>query len=275
MATIPDIKIDLSGLKSQFLGQITDQQINELTETCVNLVTQAVFTKWEALAKNELHATLPEYLHNLNIIDRGRFQKQIILTGTLPEMVESGASPFDLKEGFKKSQYVKYTIPVYNAKGKQVHAGGDWYLTIPFRQGVPGIVGQAGFANEMPKEIYALMVHRAANSPLTKGEIPSPYDIPQSRAAIYDKETGKVLYGEYRHKASIYEGLVKKSAAYNKVIQNTYHSFRRAGANSSPLSWIHRGIEARNLANKAVEQTDVEMIVENATYQFLDDILPN
>ena len=275
MATIPDINIDLSGLKSQFLGQISDQQINDLTETCVNLVAQAVFAKWEALARTELHSTLPEYLHNLNIVDKGIFKKQIILTGTVPEMVESGASPFDLKEGFKKSQYVKYTIPVYNAKGKQVHAGGDWYLTIPFRQGVPGIVGQAGFANEMPKEIYALMVHRAANSPLNKSEIPHPYDIPRSRAAIYDKETGRVLYGEYTHKASIYEGLVKKSAAYKKVIQNTYHSFRRAGANSSPLSWIHRGIEARDLAHKAVEQTDVEQIVENATYQFLDDILPN
>lgn len=275
MAAIPDINIDISGLKSQFLGQISDQQINDLTETCVQLVTQAIYAKWEALAKQELHSTLPEYLHNLNIVDKGRFSKQIILTGTLPEMVESGASPFDLKEGFKQSKYVKYTVPVYNARGKMVSPGGDWYLTIPFRQGTPGIVGQAGFANEMPQEIYAIMIHRAANSPLTKGEIPHPYDVPRSRAAIYDSESGKVLYGEYTHKASIYEGLVKKSAAYNKVIQNTYHSFRRAGANSDPLSWIHKGIKARDLAHKAVEQTDVEQIVENATLQFLDDILPD
>ena len=275
MAAIPPIEIDLTGLKSQFLGKISDQQISDLTETCVKLVTQAVYAKWEALAKQELHATLPEYLHNLNIIDKGRVSEQIILTGTLPEMVESGASPFDLKEHFKKSRYVKYTVPVYNAKGKQVSPGGDWYLTIPFRQGTPGIVGQAGFANEMPQEIYALMIHRAANSPLQKGEIPSPYDIPRSRAAIYDSKTGNLLYGEYRHKASIYEGLVKQSAAYNVAVQNTYHSFRRAGKNSDPLSWIHKGIVARNLASKAVEQTDVEQIVENATMQFLDDILPN
>lgn len=273
MATIPPINIDLSGLKSQFLGKITDQQINELTETCVQLVTKAIYANWESLAKRELGSTLPEYLRNLNIIDKGRFAKQIILTGTLPEMIESGASPFDLKEGFKHSKYVKYTVPVYNAKGKQVSQGGDWYLTIPFRQGTPGIVGQAGFSNEMPQEIYALMVHRAANSPLTKGEIPSPYDVPKSRAAIYEEQTGKLVYGEYKHKASIYEGLTKKSAAYGKTIQNTYRSFRRAGANSDALSWIHKGIQARDLARKAVEMTDVERIVENATYQFLDDIL--
>jgi len=275
MATIPDITIDLWGLKSQFLGNISDQQIIDLTETCVQVVTKAVFAKWEALAKQELHSTLPEYLHNLNIVDKGIFSKQIILTGTLPEMVESGASPFDMKDGFRKSPYVRFTVPVYNAKGKMVYPGGDWYLTIPFRQGTPGIVGQAGFANEMPQDIYDLMVHRAANSPLTKSEIPSPYDIPRSRAAIYDAQQEKVIYGEYVHKASIYEGLVKQSAAYGKAIQNTYHSFRRAGANSDPLAFIHRGIQARDLASKAVEQTNVEQIVENATYQFLDDILPN
>lgn len=273
MATIPPIEIDLNGLSGQF--GLTAQQIDELTETCVQLVTQAVYNEWESLAKQELHSTLPEYLHNLNIVDKGRFQKQIILTGELPEMVEEGASPFDLKEGFKQSKYVKYTLPVYNRKGKMVYKGGDWYLTIPFRQGTPGIVGQAGFANEMPKEIYALMVHRAANSPLTKAEIPSPYHIPQSRAAIYDESTGKLVYGEYRHKASIYEGLTKKSAAYGKTIQNIYKSFRRAGANSDPLSWIHKGIKARNLAPKAVERVNVEQIVENAVLQFLDDVLPN
>lgn len=273
MTNIPPIEIDLTGLKSQFPGQITDLQISELTETCVLLVTKAVFSKWEAIAKQELHSTLPEYLHNLNIVDKGRFQKQIILSGTLPEMVEEGASPFDLKYHFEKSSRVRYTVPKYNAKGKKVYNGGDWYLTVPFRHGTPGIVGQAGFSNEMPQEIYALMFKRAANVPLTKAEIPDEYAVPKSRAAIYDEDTGQLLYGEYRHKASIYEGLVKKSAAYNVAIQNTYHSFRRVSKNSDPLSWIHSGIEAHNLAKKAIEQTDVEQIVENATLQFLDDIL--
>lgn len=273
MAAIPSIDIDLNGLAGQF--GLSAQQIDQLTETCVNLVTQAIYAKWEALAKQELHSTLPEYLHNLNIVDKGILAKQIVLTGVLPEMIESGAAPFDMKEGFKKSQYVRYTVPVYNAKGKLIYPGGDWYLTIPFRQGTPGIVGQAGFANEMPMDIYKLMVHRAANSPLTKSEIPHPYDIPKSRAAIYDEQQKRVVYTEYRHRASIYEGLVKKSAAYNKAIQNTYYSFRRAGANSDPMAFIHRGIKAYDLANKAIDAVDTEQIVENATYQFLDDVLPD
>ena len=118
------IEIDLTGLKGQF--NLDDKTIDQLTEVCVQAVTAAVFSNWEALAKKELHSTLPEYLQNLNVVDKGRFAKQIILTGTLPTMVEQGASPFDLKEHFQKSKYVKYTVPVYNRKGKMVYPGGDW-----------------------------------------------------------------------------------------------------------------------------------------------------
>lgn len=268
---IEPIKIDLSGLKGQF--GLDDKTVDQLTETCVNKVTALIKQRWEAEAKRGLHSTLPVYLQNLNQIDKGRFNKMIILTGELPNMIEQGASPFDMKEGFKKSKWVKYTVPVYNRNGKQIRKGGDWYLTIPFRQGTPGIVGQAGFANEMPQEIYAVMVHRNPGVPLTAREIPEPYDVPRSRAAIIDEKTNQTLYAEYQHKSSIYEGLTKYAAAYQQVVQNTYKSFRRAGENSDPLSWIHKGIKPHNFAEKAVQGTDVEQIVENEVLQFLDTAL--
>ena len=243
------VDIDLSGLQAQ-LG-LQPKTIDEMTELCVKAVTTAIYARWQSLAKKELHSTLPDYIQNLHV------------------MVESGADAFDLKEGFKKSKYVRYSVPIYNAKGKMISPGGDWYLTIPFRQGTPGVVGQAGFANEMPQEIYDLMIHRASGQGLTSSEIPSPYDVPRSRAAIKD-DVGNVLYAEYVHKSSIYEGLMKKSAAYNKVVQNTYVSFRRAGEKSDPLSWIHKGIKAHNLAEKAIQQTDVDTIVQNQCMEFLD-----
>ena len=52
------ITIDLSGLKGQF--GISDQQVDQLTETCVNAVTASVYANWQAIAKQRLHATLPE-----------------------------------------------------------------------------------------------------------------------------------------------------------------------------------------------------------------------
>lgn len=267
---IKPIIIDLSGLQSQF--GVAVSHIDKMTEMCIESVTTAIYTKWQTLARQNLHSTLPEYLQHLHVVDKGRFAKQIILTGILPTMIESGANAFDMKEGFKQSQYVRYSMPVYNAKGKMVYAGGDWYLTIPFRHGTPGIAGQAGFSGEMPQEIYDLMIHRARNKPLHKSEIPEPHDRLRSRAAIYN-EGGNLLFAEYQHKHSIYEGLVKKSAAYNKVIQNMYMSFRRAGEKSDPLAWIHKGFKALHLAEKAIQETDVDTIVENEVTQYLDNIL--
>ncbi len=264
------IEIDLSGLQSQF--GLAASEIDALTETCVNAVTASVYANWEALAKQRLKSTLPEYIQNLVKVDKGRFAKQIVLTGVLPNMVEQGASPFDMKEGFKKSKKVKYTIPVYNKKGMQIYKGGDWYLTIPFRIGIPGTLGQAGFSGEMPQEVYNVMKRRASGQGLKASEIPSPYDVPMSREAIANEKSG-ILYDAYKHKNSIYEGLMKRTAQYAKTTQNVYGTFRRAGAKSNPLSWIHTGIKAYNLAEEAVDRTDVDTIVENEVLDYLETVL--
>ena len=264
------ITIDLSGLKGQF--GIDDKTLDQLTETCVKAVTAAIHANWEALAKKKLKSTCEEYIQNIIHVDKGRFNKQIILTGVVPNMVEQGASAFDIKEGFRKSKKVRYTIPVYGKKGNMLRSGGDWYLTIPFRIGVPGTLGQAGFTGQMPQEVYDIMRKRGNRIALRADEIPAPYNIPQSRAAIQATPKNP-YYAQYTHKSSIYEGLTKRTAQYGKTTQNTYGTFRRAGANSDPLSWIHKGISAYRLADEAVKITDVDTIVENEVTTFLDTIL--
>ncbi len=264
------ITIDLSGLKGQF--GIDDKTLDQLTETCVKAVTAAIYANWEALAKKKLKSTREEYIQNIIHVDKGRFNKQIILTGVVPNMVEQGASAFDIKEGFRKSPKVRYTIPVYGKKGNMLRSGGDWYLTIPFRIGVPGTLGQAGFTGQMPQEVYDIMRKRGNRIALRADEIPAPYNIPQSRAAIQATPQNP-YYAQYTHKSSIYEGLTKRTAQYGKTTQNTYGTFRRAGANSDPLSWIHKGISAYRLADEAVKITDVDTIVENEVTTFLDTIL--
>ena len=264
------ITIDLSGLKGQF--GIDDKTLDQLTETCVKAVTAAIYANWEALAKKKLKSTREEYIQNIIHVDKGRFNKQIILTGVVPNMVEQGASAFDIKEGFRKSKKVRYTIHVYGKKGNMLRSGGDWYLTIPFRIGVPGTLGQAGFTGQMPQEVYDIMRKRGNRIALRADEIPAPYNIPQSRAAIQATPQNP-YYAQYTHKSSIYEGLTKRTAQYGKTTQNTYGTFRRAGANSDPLSWIHKGISAYRLADEAVKITDVDTIVENEVTTFLDTIL--
>jgi len=264
------IEIDLSGLGAQF--NLASEQIDELTEICVGSVSAAIYANWEALAKQRLNSTLPEYLQNLINVDKGRFEKQIILTGKVANMIEQGASAFDMKEGFKKSRKVKYTITKYNSKGTVISQGGEWYLSIPFRIGTPGTLGQAGFTGEMPQEIYDLVRVKSNKERLGMSEIPSPYDVPLSREAILNNK-GEVLFDEYKHRHSIYEGLAKRTGVHGQVNQNTYGTFRRAGANSDPMSWIHKGIKAYRLADEAVKNTDVETIVENEVTQYLERIL--
>ena len=263
------VVIDLGNI--QQVLNLTNQQVTSLAENCVNSVTSIIYATWEAKAKKELKSSLPNYLQNLLIVDKGRFEKQIVLTGIVPNMVENGATPFDIKEGFRKSPKVQYTIPKYNKKGKLIAKGGDWYLTIPFRIGTPGIVGQAGFSAEMPKEVYDLMKYRGTDVELQESEIPSPYDEHQIRQAIPATPTTP-YYAEYQHKNSIYAGMTKRTAQYGKTTQNTYGTFRRAGANSDPLSWIHKGIEAREFGIKAVEETDVDTIVRNEAIDLINSL---
>lgn len=262
------ITIDLTGLMGQF--GISDQQVEQLTETCVNAVTAIIATNWEAYAKRELHATMPEYVQNIIKVDKGRFQKQITLTGILPNMLEQGASPFDIKEGFRRSPKVRFSVPVYGKNGNLLVKGGDWYLTIPFRIGVPGTLGQAGFTGQLPQEVYDII--RKQGGRLKVQDIPAPYDQRLTREAIPASKNNP-YYAPYTHKNSIYEGLTKRTAQYAKTRQNTYGTFRRAGANSDPLSWIHKGFKPYNLAQKAVDHTDVETIVTNEVTQFLETIL--
>lgn len=264
------ITIDVSGLGQQF--GLTQAQIDDLTELCVKAVTSAIFMKWQALAKQGLNSTRPEYLQNLNVIDKGRFAKSIVLTGELPVMLEAGATPFDQKTYFQKSAKVRKTVPVYRKDGRVLKPGGDWYLTIPFRHGTPGIVGQAGFSGEMPQAIYSVVKKFITGQRLHASQIPSPYNIPSIRQPIAATQTTP-SYGAYTHKHSIYEGIIKTTGVYAKTNQNMYVSFRRASKNSDPLSWIFPGLKARNFCDKAVQQTDVDTIVNNEAVDFIESVI--
>lgn len=247
------VEIDISNLVNKF--QLSSNVAEDILQACVEEVAGEIYLNWVNQAKQSLFSTRTQYVNGLLRLDKGRFEKAIVLTGKLNNMIESGASPFDIKMGFMKSQKVRYT------------AAGKWYLTVPFRFGVPGTLGQAGFSNELPDEVYKVL---KKDGQLNKKNIPSPFDLPRSRQAI---KQGKIYYPAYQHKSSIFQGVVQQQAAYDKAVQNTYKSFRRAGENSDPNSWIHSGIKAYKLADKAVNNTDISTIVSNKALEMLDNIL--
>lgn len=239
-----------------------------IVEQCVMEVTQSIYESWKREASDKLKSTRTNYIEGLDIEDVGRYSKRIVLRGVLNNMIETGVGPFDMKEGFRKSKNVKYA-PVFNKETGETEY--RWYLTIPFRIGTPGIVGEnAAFSNIMPKSIHKIMKAKPANEGLKKSETPSPYDVPQSRQRIVIPSQN-IDIPEYKHKAGLFEGMVKKVGAYGKTTQNTYMTFRRVGAASDPNSWVHQGIKAYNLLGGAVGRTDVNTVVENK----VDEVLSN
>lgn len=256
-----DLDIDSIIQELSLPKQVSD----DIVKGCVDAVTDEVWRNWRLEASNGLNKTRQDYLNGMNVINNSDFSKTIQLSGAFNVMLEEGKPPFDMKPGFKNSKKVKYSTKV----GKNGKVTMHWYLTIPFRHGVPTTIGEnPAFSNIQPDSIYDIMKQRPAGMGLKKSEIPAPYDVRKTRAAI-PIPSKNVNIPPYRHKSSIYEGLTKITAGYGKTTQNYYMSFRRVSENSDPNSWIHKGIRAGNFLKKGLQQTDVETICENKVDEIL------
>lgn len=264
-----NINIPLQKILKEF--EISQTQMNEIKEVVKDEVVMEIHRNWMNQAKQNLNQTREGYLRSLMIIDSGRFSGSIVLTGMLPNMIESGCSAFDMKQGFMKSAKVKY------------NKTGGWYITIPFRMAVPSASGFSSiFSGVLPQEIYDLVKNfsgketmplteiRSSPQRLKQKDIPKPYDAPKTRERVIAQNIKRV-YDTYVNKSSIYAGLQRDSKFYEKTGQSTYNTFRRAGANGDPLSWIHTGLDARNFAEKAVDQTNVQLIVDNTVDKMLNE----
>lgn len=250
------IQLDTSSLTQQF--DVTSSQVEDFIDAVVKDITLSYARKWEQEAKQNLRSTRSLYIQNLKIIDEGRMKGAVLLDYSkhkLVRMLEEGANAFDIKEGFAKS-----------AKRHRKKNGG-WYMFIPFRMGVPTTIGESDVFNShsMPGAVYSEAREQKATIPTTGGtrspglkltQVPTQYQIPKSRAAVGVLETKKI-YDEYTHKSSMYQGLMKKTDAVTG--QNTYMTFRAVSDKSDDNSWIHTGILAYNLADKAMDTLNGNM----------------
>lgn len=258
-----NIAIDINDLINEF--SLPKNTADFITESVVEEVTTEIYRNWRLEAANRLNSTRDEYINGLQIVRNSQFSRTIKLNGQMPNMIESGANPFDMKEGFQKSSKVKYSTKT-DAQGNVTVS---WYLTIPFRHATPGAIGEnSAFSSVMPEEIH----QSAQSAPAGKsiGNLPAGFDIPQSRAAIVIPKAN-IDFPAYTHKSSIYAGMVRNETAYDKTVQNSYSTFRRVSSNSDPNSWIHKGIQAYNLLDKAIAATNVNDLSENK----VDEILKN
>ncbi len=221
---------DASGILRDFnLPPGTKKQIAKMVQ---QRLLAEVYEKVVDLANKNLGSTKKQYIDGILISN-----DSIELEGFIPNAVEDGISGFDMKSGFSKS-----------SKKKSTKSGG-WYLTIPFRVFTPG--RGSDYRNQMSWQIYRAV---RANRKYDAGT-------PDSRPAFSDNKTGRV-WEQYEHKSPILEG-IKRTINPNNG-RSSYSTFRRVSNNSNPDSWIHTGIMAHRLFDKAWAEVDLEKVIEDS-----------
>lgn len=243
------INVDLTDVISEFA--LSGSDVNSLTQSIVDEVTEATYRQWKEEARRGLRSTRQQYVRGLQLISEGRLRNSIILRGKFPNMLEFGISSFDMKVGFANSK-----------KSKRSKDGG-WFLTIPFRMAVPGAEGESEvFSGVLPRDVYKAVRKsaRSGKKVLSKEDIPAAFS-----------QLGSNSTTGYKHKHSIYEGLQRTTKFYEETTQGQYNTFRRVSSKSDPNSWIHKGLKEHAFAEKAIRNSPIDTIVENAIDQFLSE----
>ena len=261
------IGLDLSAI-AKVVGSISRSQWDAMGQKVVEAVTYDVHRTISSLASDSLHATRRTYLNGLGQPQIGRMKGTITLYGQLANMIESGASPFDMKEGFQRSRKVKRT------------KSGGWYLTIPFRFAMAGAIGEnSAFSGVLPKDIsdFVKTMKTSITVPfigtVRRGGRISKADLAGSKHGILwrDKIEGMGAKGDaYQHKSSIYEGAGKSKKFYELTSQGKVNTFRRVGSGSDQNSWIHKGLEKRDFFGKAVNMIDFETNILRVADEYMN-----
>ena len=219
-----------------------------------NFVVKSVATRYvrdvRSLARRNLHKTRAEYERAISVLNPSSGVAVVELNGVLPNMIEQGASAFDIKEGFSKSD-----------KKKQKLDGG-WYLTVPFSHATPSSTGDfATLGDAMPESVY----EKAAM--LSEGESLSGSDLPKM-APRQKISTMTASYDQYIRKHSPYSGIRRNTRSGH----SGYVSFRRVSDKSDPNSWIHKGLEARGFFSEAYNEDRIIHEIDVARDLFIRQI---
>ena len=262
------IGLDLSQVTA--LSNVRRGQFNRIAQQIVEEATHSVHDQIHREANRSLKSTRQIYKRNINRPEIGRLRGSITLTGQLPNMIEQGASPFDMKDGFRKSR-----------KAKRKKDGG-WYLTIPFRHASAGAIGESqAFSSVMPREVYraARQLKSTITAPfigkIRTGNVMQPHTLKRvghgvlgKREAIPQSAGGDLTGSQraaYTHRAPKYAGLTRQKKFYQLFSQGSYVTFRRVSDRSPDNSWIHKGIKKYNLMGKAAESVDYKAIMIKVT----------
>ena len=255
------IKIDVSELAGEF--SLTGKEVSDLKEEILMGLCNDLFVRWrKATVESNLRTSKEEYYQSIQIFRKSDFSGGVELVNKLPNMIESGIDPFDMKEKMLSNESRKNKVKI-GSKGQR-------YITVPFRIGTPGTVG---FSTTMSDDVYKVAKSLQGKKQVKQSQLQGGDAIPKTRAFV---KTQDKIFDEYVHQSSVFAGLQKGQGKRH----GQYHTFRRISdapqpQGSSPDSWIHKGILARKISDKALSDMEdhVEKIVGDIQNNFLDQIL--
>lgn len=248
------VTIDISGAIDRLI--LTEEEVKSYSRFVLDNISNRYMQLWEKGVDTGLNSTRGAYKSGMSMRYVDDFNVEFTLDGKgvakLGLMIEQGTSAYDLKEGFKRSDKVK--------TGKN-----GWYLTIPFRHATSQALAESGaFANKLPRPVE--QISKKSARPLKLSDLPKEFQVKGKREEI--TQSGMII-NEYQHKHSIFEGLTHSTKQHH----GQYHTFRRVGEASDPLSWIHKGFDEHNFMGKALDKltSELEPIIDLAEEQFLSE----
>ena len=228
-------------VKMELKGQLPaiKKQMGSLLEAVASEARQ----EWVKLARERLHGTANTYIEAIGIPKRKGSTIEIKLNGVMPNMLENGSPPFDMKKGLLRSPKAK--------RDKKGHK----YITVPLRMKSAGAMG--GSPPVMPSPIYRQALKLQFGQSLT---LPKKYEGWGLRTRL---SADLKKWGHYTWKSSPFQGVtrVQRFSGLTKLglpreKLGAMMTFRRVSTKSDPDSWIHPGFTALNLIEKTADKVN-------------------
>jgi hypothetical protein len=256
---IPIIKVDVSEIQDEF--DISQKDVDDLKEEILSGLINGLYDNWQmAVTNSSLNPNTKKiYSQTLDKFKTSRFVGGVGLTRGgniwLANAIEEGIGAFDMKEKMLQSKKAK--------TGKL----GQKYITIPFRIGTP----TSDFQVIMSNTTYQIAKSLEGKQQIRQGQLKGKDAEKRIRPMI---KTQTRIFNEYKHKSSVFAG-IQKGQGKN---QGQYHTLRRISNAPQPMgsddnSWIHKGIQAYHLAEKAIAiwgDSGVDDLINGITQNFLN-----
>lgn len=245
------ITLDLQGLiPHSFVALLNEDFITAVLDD----VAAAARARWIKLARQQLNSSKRDYIDGIQEVDGSGNERFIMLVGRLPNMIEQGWAPHDLRETL-----------LGEGKGK-VSKSGHRYRAIPFRHGTPTSKGQAGtpmgarYGPQGPQSrAWAAEGVMDAGAAAELGNAVKRLRTKRLTTHAPGTPKGKAMVQVPKlapwHKTDIYAGMRRVQKQYRTAKQAQYQTFRTI-SEANPIGWIHPGITERSI------HTQVERDIE-------------